>query len=105
MPVPGGRLACVLQRHKSSVTVYQRQLVTALVLCLVPVSDATKQAALTVLHQVLQIEHDSLTSDTDDQGVVTVAQNCSAHLCMEEKHCTPYAVLNLVLRVSGTVSG
>ena len=62
----GSRFASVLQEHKGTVSLYRQQLATALVLCLVSVgqSDDPKQAALSVLHQLLRIEHDSLALDT-----------------------------------------
>jgi len=61
------RLASLLQISWGTISLYQQQLVTALVLCLVTVRETNtpRQAALAVLHQVLLIEHDCAALDTD----------------------------------------
>ena len=78
-----GRLASVLQKHKGTVSLYQRQLATALVLGLVSVgqTEDPKQAALSVLHQLLQIQHDSLAMDTDGQGSQCMGCGIAVHIC------------------------
>ena len=60
----------MLQKHRGTISLYQQQLVTALVLCLVAAGQTNdpRQAALAALHQLLQIEHDSLALDTDGQS-------------------------------------
>ena len=79
----GSRFASVLQEHKGTVSLYRQQLATALVLCLVSVgqSDDPKQAALSVLHQLLRIEHDSLALDTDGQGSQCMGCGIAIHIC------------------------
>lgn len=71
------------QKHIGTVSLYQQQLVTALVLCLVPVGQEKvhKQAALSVLHQLLRIEHDSLMLDTDGQGSLCMGCGIAVYIC------------------------
>ena len=94
--------ACLRRLHEGTVGLYQQQLATALVLCLVSVgqSDNPKQAALSVLHQLLQIQHDSLASDTDGQGSQCMSWHCGVHLCMEGERKVPLASLRQIVSSS-----
>ncbi|KAL0031501.1 hypothetical protein WJX77_003847 [Trebouxia sp. C0004] len=66
-----------------TVSLYQQQLATALVLCLISVgqSDGSKEAALSVLNQLLRIEHDSLALDTDGQGSQCMGCGIAVYIC------------------------
>ncbi|KAL3134232.1 hypothetical protein ABBQ38_006663 [Trebouxia sp. C0009 RCD-2024] len=71
------------QKHKGTVSLYQQQLATALVLCLVSVGQSgdPRQAALSVLHQLLRIQHDSLALDTDGQGSQCMGCGIAVYIC------------------------
>lgn len=73
----------MLQKSTGTISLYQQQLVTALVLCLVTVGQTNdpRQAALAVLHQLLQIEHDSLALDTDGQGSQCMGCSIAVYIC------------------------
>ncbi len=73
----------MLQKHRGTISLYQQQLVTALVLCLVAAGQTNdpRQAALAALHQLLQIEHDSLALDTDGQGSQCMGCGIAVYIC------------------------
>lgn len=73
----------------------QQQLVTALVLCLVTVSQTNdpRQAALASLHQLLQIEHDSLALDSDGQGSQCMGCGIARHVCAWKVSMTSHQLL------------
>ena len=79
----GDSFASVSQSSRSSVSLYQRHLVTALVCCLVPVGQRShpEQAALALLHQLVRIEHDSLASDTAGLGSQCKGCGIAIHIC------------------------